>query len=215
MTTPDAAPAHVRTYLDEVRHHLRDLSPDDRAELIAPVEQRLRELTGGPADVERQFGRPAELAAELRSSAGYPNDPSSPGGSWLLDWFRETSRHPAARPVISYLVSLRPAWWAARGYLVLGALLASLGSQQYGLHTIGYYNQVFMDATPPRGNVLWVVVPLTAIVASIVLGLLTPRLPPLSRWLVMALNGVAVIALLAFPTWWMPPAGAFFAGLVN
>jgi hypothetical protein len=215
MTTPDAAPAHVRTYLDEVRHHLRDLAPDDRAELTAPVEQRLRELAGGPADIERQFGRPAELAAELRSSAGYPYDAPMPGGPPLLDWLRNRSNHPVARPVITYVLSLRPAWWAVRGYLVLGGVLASLGSQKYRMHTIGYYNQVFDSSTPPHGNVLWVVVPLAAILASIVLGVLTPRLPPAARAAVIALDVVAVVALLAFPTWWMPPAGAYFAGLVN
>jgi hypothetical protein len=215
MTRPDAPPAHVRTYLDEVRHHLRDLAPDDRAELTAPVEQRLMELTGGPADVERQFGRPAELAAELRGSAGYPTEASSASESWLLDWFRETSRHPAARPIIAYVGSLRPAWWAVRGYLVLGGVLASLGSQNYRMHTIGYYNQVFVAATPPHGNVLWVVLPLAAILASIVLGVLTARLPRAARAAVVALDVVAVVVLMAFPTWWMPPAGAYFAGLVG
>jgi hypothetical protein len=210
---------HVSAYLDEVRQHLRDLPPDDRADLTAPVEQRLVELagdSGGPADIEKQFGRPAQLAADLRSSAGYPPPTAGPTtGGWLTGRLREWCRRPAVAQVVAYVVSLRPAWWAIRGYLVLGGVLASFGSDKYGLHTIGYYNQVFVAATPPHRNVWWVAIPLLAIVASVVLGVLTPRLPPIARWLVVAFDVAAVIALLAFPTWWMPPAGAYFAGLVG
>jgi len=218
MTSPAAPPAHVRTYLDEVRRHLADLPADDRAELTAPVEQRLVELFargGGPVDVERQFGSPVQLAADLRSSAGYPPPAAPSSGSWFGTWLQRTSADPRVAAVIGYVSSLRPAWWAARGYLVLGGVLAVLGPEKYGLHTIGYYHQLFVDALPPHGNVLWVAVPLLAIGASIAVGVRTPRLPRTARWIVVALDLAAVVVLLAFPTWWMPPAGAYFAGLVG
>jgi hypothetical protein len=218
MTTPDALPRLVHAYLEKVRQHLRDLAPDERAELTAPVEQRLVELAerGGPADIERQFGRPAQLAADLRNSAGYSQPAAVPtGGWWLFDWFRERLRHPVAVAVIAYVSSLRPAWWAVRGYLVLGGVLAVLGTQKYGLHTIGYYNEVFMAGTPPHWTAWWAVIPLLAVVASIALGVFTSRLPPALRLVVLGLDLVAVVVVLAFPTWWMPPAGAHFAGLVN
>jgi hypothetical protein len=60
-----------------------------------------------------------------------------------------------------------------------------------------------------------VAIPLLAIGASIALGVSTPRLPPTGRWIVVALDVAAVVVLLAFPTWWMPPAGAYFAGLAG
>jgi hypothetical protein len=218
MTGPSAPPAHVRTYLEEVRRHLGDLPGDDRAELTAPVEQRLVELFArgaDPVDVERQFGSPAQLAADLRSSAGYPPPAAPSGGSWFGSRLQRTSANPWVAAVIGYLFSLRPAWWAARGYLVLGGVLAVLGPDKYGLHTIGYYDQLFVAATPSHGNVLWVAIPLLAIGASIALGVSTPRLPPTTRWIVAALDLAAVVVLLAFPTWWMPPAGAYFAGLAG
>ena len=219
MTRPDAPSTHVRTYLAEVRHHLRDLPPDDRAELTAPVEHRLLELAEharGPADIERQFGPPAELAADLRSSAGYPQPTASrTSGSSLQGWLRDILRHPAVVPVVGYVSSLRPAWWALRGYLLLGGVLAALGSQKYRLHTIGYYKQAFENAAPQHLSTLWVGIPLLAVLASIVLGVVTPRLAPVVRLGVVGLNLLAVVALLAFPTWWLPPAGAYFAGLVN
>jgi hypothetical protein len=218
MTRPDALPAQVRGYLDEVHRHLADLDPDDRTDLTAPVAQRLVELTGrdgDPADIERQFGTPEQLALELRRSAGYPPPAAaSTGGWWLAAWTREAARRPLVAAALGYVVSLRPAWWAVRGYLVLGGVLGALGPEKFGLHTIGYYNQVFDHSTTPH-SVLWVALPLAAILASIVLGLRTSALPPSARWLIVALDVAAVITLLAFPTWWLPPAGASVAGLAG
>lgn len=54
-----------------------------------------------------------------------------------------------------------------------------------------------------------------AVVASILVGRLTPRLPGLLRRLPLLLNVVAVVALLAWPTWWVGPSLAYYSGLVG
>jgi hypothetical protein len=216
----EALPTQVRGYLEAVQRQLADLPPEDRADLVASVEQRLTEFAGRPeslADIERQFGAPGQLAADLRTAAGFPERPGdSPNGpSPLLDWLRARLHHPAPAAVSAYVRSLRPAWWAVRGYLLLGGVLAALGSDTYRLHTIGYYRSAFSDMAPLHTTPWWALVPAAAVVASIVLGARAPRLPHWVRLMVFGLDAAAVIVLLAFPTWWLPPAGGAFAGLVN
>jgi hypothetical protein len=216
----EALPTQVRGYLEAVRRQLADLPAEDRADLVAAVEQRLTEFAGHPgslADIVRQFGAPDQLATDLRIAAGFSErsaDSRSRQPS-LLDWLRARLDHPAAVAVLGYVRTLRPAWWAIRGYLLLGGALAVLGPETYRLHTIGSYRSAFTDAAPPHTVVWWALVPVAAAVASIVLGSLTPRLPTAARLVVLGLDASAVIVLLAFPTWWLPPAGAFFAGLAN
>lgn len=222
MSGSHTVPAGVREYLDAVHRHLVDLRPEDRAELISPVEQRVIDLgaaDGGAEQIERHFGTPAQLAAELRTAAGYSPPPTGRAVSGPVSttaWLRQQATRPTAAAVITYLSSLRPAWWAVRGYLLVGGVLAaSSQGGGYRLHTMGSYKQAFSADTVPHLTLLWLLVPLGAVLASIVLGHLTPRLPRLVQLLVLGLNAAAVVTLLAYPTWWMGPAFAFFAGLVN
>lgn len=221
MSRSDTLPASARAYLDALHRHLADLDPADRADLTAPVEQRLADLTEageGPRQIERQFGRPGELAADLRAAAGYPPPPTGHTAvpASTAQWLREQSRRPTTAAVIRYLASLRPAWWAARGYLLVAGVLAAVTQGGgYRLHTLGSYKQAFDDNTPPRTSSLWLLIPVAAVTASIIVGHLTPRLPRPAQLLVVGLNAAAVLTLLAYPTWWMGPAFAFFTGLVN
>lgn len=218
MTASDALPTQIRSYLEAVHRQLGDLGPAERAELTAPVEARLAELSEHPdslAEIERQFGEPARLAADLRSAAGYPPASAPANGTSLAHWLRGSLRHPAVVAVVRYLTSLRPAWWAVRGYLLLGGGLAVLGPDRFRLHTIGSYKSAFTDDAAPHSTLVWAFVPAVAIVASIVLGLRTARLPHKLRLVVLVLDGLAILVLLAFPTWWLAPAGAYFAGMVN
>jgi hypothetical protein len=216
MTAPDALPTEVRGYLEAVHRHLGDLPPADRAELLAPIEARLAELADGPgslAEVELLFGPPARLATELRTAAGYPA--ATAPGWWLAESLSGLLERAPVVAVVGYVSSLRPAWWAVRGYLLLGGVLGVLGPEQYRLHTIGSYKSAFTDATTGHGSVLWALVPGLAVIASVALGLRTSRLPSAVRYAVLALNAAAVVVVLAFPSWWLPPAGVYFAGLVN
>ncbi len=214
--------AGVREYLDAVHRHLVDLRPEDRADLISPVEQRVIDLgaaDGGDEHIERHFGTPAQLAAELRTAAGYPPPPTGRAVSGPVSttaWLGQQASRPAAAAVITYLTSLRPAWWAVRGYLLVGGVLAvSSQGGGYRLHTMGSYKQALLDTTEPHLTRTWLLIPVLAVLASIVLGHLTPRLRRPVQLLVVGLNAAAIVTLLAYPTWWMGPAFAFFSGLVT
>jgi hypothetical protein len=214
MSEPAALPAALRAYLDELRSRLADLPPTERSDLLAPIELRLAE--SGEVDPRRVFGSPAELAADLRSAAGHePGLPAPLAGASVTAWLRARFDSGVLAHVRGYVRSLRPAWWAARGYLLVGGALAVLGSEKHGLHTIGYYRQIFTDEPPPHPTAAWLLVPLAAMVASILLGVRTARLTAPGRLAVLALDGAAVVVLLAYPTWWLAPAFGFFGGLVG
>ena len=223
MSRSETLPAFARDYLDALDRRLADLSTEERAELTTPVEQRLADLareddSGGRESVEQHFGSPEQLAADLRAAAGYPPvRPGQPAASiTTADWLRRQATRPPIAAVVRYLASLRPAWWAARGYLLVAGVLAALSQGGgYRLHTIGSYTQASDEGQTIHSTGLWLLIPLTAIVASVVLGHLTPRLPPPGRLLVVALDAVAVLTLLAYPTWWLAPAFAYYTGLVS
>lgn len=222
MTIPAALPATVRTYLEELDLRLTDLAPADRAELTAPIEQRMLELVGAGGDgsqIDQRFGSPEQLANDLRTAAGHPAPaPAVPVRAprvSVTSWLRTGLDRPWVAAVASYLTSLRPAWWAVRGYLLFGGVLAALDSEKYGLHTVGYYTRVFTNNPPPHWTLGWLLLPMIVVLASIVLGLRTPRLPARAQLIVMGLNAAAVVVLLAYPTWWMAPSFAFFAGFVH
>lgn len=56
---------------------------------------------------------------------------------------------------------------------------------------------------------------LAAVVTSVVLGRCAGRLPHPVRLAMTALDVLAVFTLLAYPTWWMGPAFAYFAALAG
>lgn len=212
----------AQTFLETVRGQLCDLSPSDQADLIEQVEHRLQDLDASdePNAIETHLGEPADLANDLRAAAGFSLVPtqlnSAARASSSLDTLRAVAGHRVMRPVIRYLDSLRPAWWAVRGYLLVAGVLAVISQGGgYRLHTIGSYTQASRDTTPIHPNLVWLLIPAAAVVASIALGLTTSRLPRTARLLVAAMNIVAIALLLAYPTWWLAPAFAYYSGMVT
>ncbi len=207
-------------YLAAVDDQLSDLAPTAHAELVAQVEDRLRELRPNE-DAAAVLGPPAVFAAELRHFAGFPPT-QQPSSQSRAGWLQAQARRPVPHAVFAYLGSPRPAWWAARGYLLVALVLAVLSQGSgWGLHTIGSYSQVYdVRGEHALGRWAWSISPwlllvMAAVVASVALGLGTHRLPPPARLTVAALDALAVVALLAYPTWWMAPAFAYFSNLAG
>lgn len=221
MQTEALRPAAATNFLTAVAAELADLADDDRADLLAPVHQRILELAPAAATrehLEELFGSPARLAEDLRAAAGLPDQPvGSPAaeGPPLGQWLISLARSRPVAPVVAYVASLRPAWWAARWFLLFAFGLAVLSrGGGYRLHTIGFYPQAF-SRTDPHLSMLWLLGPVVAIIASIVLGLLGPRLPRAVQPGLVVVNVIAVFALVAWPSWWLGPAFAFYSGLVT
>lgn len=137
VQTPDIS--DVAGYAAAVRRALVGLGPEQVEDLTDGLEANLAEAladestAGRGADPVSRFGTPEEYAAELGAAAGLgpveggrrrrriPDDLRHPVralrwfGSTLLEWLRG---HPWWRPVEGFLVSLRPAWWVLRGWVV-------------------------------------------------------------------------------------------------
>jgi HAAS domain-containing protein len=226
VSEPVVLPGAAQMYLSHVSAALADLSDTDRVELLAEVHEHLTEtaLAADYADdyavlVER-LGDPRRYAAELRAGADLPPAPEgdetagSADGPSIRDWLTAKAAMPPIRELRRYLLDLRPAWWALRGYLLVALLLAVLTQGSgYRLHTFGSY----AEALDPRGNSgrspAWVLAVVAAVVASIALGRTTPRFPPAARLAVVVLDAAAVFTFFAYPTWWLAPAFRSFAGL--
>jgi hypothetical protein len=143
----------IARYAAAVRAAFADLPGGDREGLLEDLEDHLREVlseTGGP--LEERLGPPDAYADELRSSAGLPPRSAAPPGSpgLRLAWH---VLQRSGRAVRDLLVELRPAWWVARGYLLV--LLV---------------NALFARLLPSSGPVRF---PLPAVFGSQALGLLT------------------------------------------
>lgn len=218
MKEPDLLSRDGRDYLTAVRAGLSDLDTEDRTDLLIQVEQRLVDLGRDGADraaIELQLGRAEQFAADLRAAAGLPPlaevaraTPST------FAWLEEVAQRPGVQLVSSYLHELRPAWWAVRGYLLVALCLAALSSGGgYQLHTLGSYNDVLSTDGSGDRNPFGLMVTLAAVLASIVLGRATPRLPRWAVLLVIAANIAAAFTFFAYPTWWLAPAFRSFSGL--
>src|SRR5262249_46449457 len=132
------------------------------------------------------------------------------------DFLRSAARSRAVRPALAYIRSLRPAWWIVRGYMLVAGVLAAISQGGgYHLHTIGSYTQGYADQASSHASLLWLLVPVGAIVASITVGVLADRLPAPLKLAVIAVNLVTVALVIAYPTWWLAPAFASYSGLVN
>lgn len=138
--------ARIRGYAQAVRLHLADLGPDVVDELTDGLEADLADAvadrSAGIADADGDaptldlaavFGTASDYAAELRSAAGLPEagDPARARGlqararrlrtEWLRVCEPLTSSATWAR-LRDFALSLRPAGWVARGW-ILAALL--------------------------------------------------------------------------------------------
>src|SRR4051795_10777897 len=91
------------SYLEELDRELKDLAPDERADLLDEVQASLEEID----DPELRLGPPDRFAAELRASAGLPAAP------------RRTNRRVSLAPYVRSLKELAPIWWAVRAYVIV------------------------------------------------------------------------------------------------
>lgn len=139
MTTLAPPPA-VTEYANTVRHHLSGLDAETLDELTGGLEADLAEALAERAPdgdapdlaaVTAVFGSPADYAEELRVAAGVelPDSPGSgrPPLRTLLarqvaaladDWRRWRAEHRWADETARFVVSLRPAWWLLRGWIL-------------------------------------------------------------------------------------------------
>ncbi|RWZ55060.1 hypothetical protein ELQ92_15660 [Labedella populi] len=116
----------VARFAAAVRSHLDDLPPDEVEELVDGLEADLieqREDSGEP------LGDAREYADELRAAAGLPpRDSRRPDDEWFggfkrmwrngSAWVQERRGNAAVAAVLDFLVTLRPAWWVLRGWVV-------------------------------------------------------------------------------------------------
>ena len=126
--------SEVRAFVAAVRSRLRDLTEEEREELVGGLDADMSDLVA-----ERGLETlpdPAEYAAELRSAAGFSPVATGPSGSarasrdrmmaWLdrggATWRRwvESGDHFG---VPAFAHTLRPAWWVLRA--LVAAELAS------------------------------------------------------------------------------------------
>jgi hypothetical protein len=155
MTTSTVAPEIV-AFAKGVRAALSDLPPEEIDDLTEGLEADLAESLA--EDRRRTLPDPVAYAAELRLAAGLPGrDPRVRATSHLAaDWARTRSRlietvhaNPALTSAWSYAVSLRPAWWLVRAWVVTWLLAAMAGMQ----HSFWF------------DGVFWVVMPVLAVVS--------------------------------------------------
>jgi hypothetical protein len=189
MSTSTTEPTHDRRaadYLDAVRSHLADLPTEERDDLLEDLEAHVHEVaaaTEGP--LEDALGPPAAFAAELRASAGLA--PTVARAPAALDRLRRRTdaihRHPWTRAAIGFLPELRPAWWVARGWLLVWLVAEATGSDESSFPFPELFNN----------EVLGLAAAVLAVVWSVRLG--RSPAPPRWRW---AVNAAAVVGALLF-----------------
>ena len=172
----------VNEFARAVRSHLGDLPDDEIAELTDGLEADLTERMedGGELGDSRLY------ADELRAAAGYPAAGAGPQRRSLRDhWDRNVhsfrtaiDANPQARGVADFLVALTPAWWVARGMLVMAGLMLLLGR-----------SLVFGNATP-----LTLIIGTLLVIVSVQWG--RGRWMP-GRIFELARTGATILAILA------------------
>lgn len=126
----------IEVFLDEVAGHFGDLPEAERHELLDDLQQHLAELAADdPEALDLELVDAGAYARELRRSAGLPV--AATVGARRRWWSRWRERvdarlaalasRPQVREVRAFLPALRPAWWVARGW-VLVAVTAQLVS---------------------------------------------------------------------------------------
>lgn len=116
----------VAAYLDELRPHLDDLDPSERAEVLDELADALREVAAEHDEPLRDvLGPPADYVDAYRASAGLEPRPRPRG--WLAARVAGIDAAVRAQPwwpqANALAQLLRPAWWTLRG----GTLAVLLG----------------------------------------------------------------------------------------
>lgn len=135
-----APPPAVTDYANAVRAHLGGLDVETLDELTGGLEADLAEAVaervpdGGAPDlvsVTEVFGSPVDYAEELRTAAGVELPATGTAGRPRLrtlvakeiagfadDWQRWRAEYLWLGGVVDFLVSLRPAWWLLRAWVL-------------------------------------------------------------------------------------------------
>ena len=132
MTT--TVPTEIASFAASVRAHLTDLPAEEVEELTEGLEADLAEAFR--EDLARELGDPSAYAAELRAAAGLPARESKPTRTSVADTVRAFGRdsrafvadHPWLERTVSFVASLRPAWWLLRAWaawVVLGEMFGT------------------------------------------------------------------------------------------
>jgi HAAS domain-containing protein len=117
----------IAAYAAGVRAALADMSTAERAELLADLEDHLREVAAeSDVSLRERLGTPKEYAAELRAAYGI--------GAGASDLGRRLRMFvPALTPVWGVIKDLFPElrvlWWALRGYLIAGLVMSASASR--------------------------------------------------------------------------------------
>jgi hypothetical protein len=198
-STETAVRPEVAAFVEQVRGHLADLGDDEREELTDGLAADLAEQHA-PGE---SLPDPAAYAAELRAAAGLP-----PAGPRRRPWVGQASTDlhalrsmfltwvdsgPQVRAVWSVLTALRPAWWVLRAWIAVTMLDQLVGPWE------------FVTLWPTLGvPLLGPFVLLVAVVVSVLIGQgrlwpgSGPDRPVLTRSILIALNGLAVVVPLTF-----------------
>jgi hypothetical protein len=133
---PSVQTDRVADYLADLRLHLEDLDPAERAEVLDELADALREVAAEDDRPLREvLGPPAEYVAAYRASAGLESVPSGPRGR-LRARVESTKATLRAQPwwprVHELAVLLRPAWWTLRGVVLAVALLTTIWPRSQG-----------------------------------------------------------------------------------
>ena len=113
-TTLDVNPT-VADFATAVRRSLADLDAEDLSDLTDGLEADLADKLADGAEL----GDPAAYAAELRAAAGLEAPPRASlrqSIAELRTWFAPLVQLPAVTGLSAFLTSIRPLWWAARGW---------------------------------------------------------------------------------------------------
>jgi hypothetical protein len=145
MTTATVS-AEIARFAEQVRAELADLSADDLDDLTDGLEADLAESL--EEDPTRQLPDPVAYAIELRTAAGLPPEPEpepepEPGRGLrgavrgMTSGLRATRHqvaeslraHPVTAGMLSFLESLRPAWWVLRAWVAYQLVTVFFGSE--------------------------------------------------------------------------------------
>ncbi|MGZ4598667.1 HAAS signaling domain-containing protein [Oryzihumus sp.] len=117
----------VDSYLTGVAAALDDLPRGDREDLLEEVREHLDDLAHeSDAPLTVRLGEPEAYAAELRASAGLPprGRASRASVTRTLGSARDALLAQSwVRPVLGFLISVRPLWWVARAWLLVSAVV--------------------------------------------------------------------------------------------
>jgi hypothetical protein len=204
MSAPAVSPAtqQAQDYIAAVEQELADLPADDRSALVEDLALHLDALAAEDDDrpIAVRLGSPAAYAADLRSAAGLPARASSPparGAGLEARWAAVLATpaaqrvRPALRELWRLLRELRPAWWVARGYLLV-AVPCLLGED---------WERDFPVPAPLGSHLLGVLLVVAAVTGSVALGRRT--LPTTLKAVVVAAGGVLLLvsAVVAQDEW--------------